>query len=366
MKREKMKREKRISEYLTAEVLEPLGDGDFRVEFLRHGMTVMQDNYYPEATLRAAADAGVFDGCKMYVNHASADDDARGHRDLGDWAGIIKQGTVRYNGNALEAVAHVHQPTMLTILQDAAAARAVGISHDSYVRYTPKTIDGQQVDVIDEITQCNSVDFVPEGNAWGRVLEAQRERQIMFAELTLEQLDAERPDLVEALTARAQEAAVAAEPQPDDTTTENETEEVDAMSDDTRAQLETMQEQVAALTAERDDLKGRLEREDAERATLAAVQQAVTTAGLADYEAARVMERFRGQIVAEADREHRIAEAIAAEQQHTAAVLSAAGVQTRVTEAGRSEQNTTDGYEAAHRAWCEKHGVEYRPLKGSE
>ena len=215
----------RVSEVGAEGAVEARGDGDYRVELISHGLTRDGQRYYDKAALEEAARSGLYDGAKMYLNHRVPDlDMARGHRDLHDWVATVKPGSVRFTGTALEALAHVHEGTWAAILDDPVARREVGLSQDATVRFYQKAIDGNQAQVIDSIEEVHSVDWVPSGNAWGRVLEAygepsedaqpvQEEVANMtvtpdLTNLTLEVLEAARPDLVAAVTARVQEAEV--------------------------------------------------------------------------------------------------------------------------------------------------------------
>ena len=350
MSSEKLRGRKRITEYLSTAV-EALADGDYRVEFVRHGWTADRSTYYTEAALKAAAEAGTYDGVKMYLNHEGQDDRERGHRSVTEWAGTIKPGSVVMATDGLEAVAHVHDPRLQNILGDPIAKASIGLSQDAYVAYRRKVIDGQEADVVENIVQCNSVDWVPAGNAGGRVLEnagAEEATEMSIDELTLEELREARPDLVTALLATAETIE----------------EEVPGMSEQ-KAAMQELMESNAALQAAFDLLQAKYEQEQEGRSQEAAAQAAVTAAGLQAHEAARVLETLRGRVIPEAEREAEIAAAIEAERTHTAAVLQAAGVQTRVENAGAAAagaQTNTD-YEARYREECAKRGVAYIPLK---
>ncbi len=206
--------------------LAALGDGDYRVRLIEHGKTRDGQRYYRQEALEAAAKAGLYENAKMFINHRDPASDARrGHRDVRDWAATIKPNTVTYTGSALEAVAHVHDPVLRGLLDDGTAKAEIGLSQDATIRYHQREIDGASTHVVEAIEAVHSVDFVPTGNAWGRVLEAyaeavgdtgpdaedanpDAEERMMsgIADVTLDVLEVERPDLVEALTERVREA----------------------------------------------------------------------------------------------------------------------------------------------------------------
>jgi len=329
-------------------------DGDFRVILAEHGWTEDGERYYPLTTLAAAAEAGLYDGVKMYINHEGTEDGVRGHRDVAAWAATVQPGSVHMTETGLEAIAHVHAPALLTVLGDPVAKAGIGLSQDSYVQYREKVIDGKPATVIEQVLQVNSVDWVPSGNTRGRVLEAEtQEDDMTIAEMTLEELREARPDLVDALLQEHGDAGTS--------TADKEAEEMDKQA------LAAVEAEKAALQAELDAVKAQVAAEQEQRASEAAVTTLVAASGLAPHEAARVIERLRGQAIPEAEREARVQEAVDAERAHTAAVLAAAGVQTRVTEAGAAEAGNAGGYsEEAHREWCRRHGVEYIPLKAGE
>jgi hypothetical protein len=182
--------ELRVTEFLPAGSVEALGDGDYRVMFLAHGTTKtgVPPRYYPKRVLEQAAGAAIFDGAKMYLNHVKPGKDVP-HRDLRDWAATIKPGSVRCVEGNLEAVCHAHLAEARAILDDPVAKLSVGLSHDSNIRVSKGRVDGADVHVVEAISKCHSVDFVPDGNAHGRVIEAAQEQETEMAELTPEQMD---------------------------------------------------------------------------------------------------------------------------------------------------------------------------------
>ncbi len=200
----------------------PLENGDVPIQIIAHGPTRDRKRYYRREALEAAVTAGHYDGAKMYLNHRDAVAEARrGHRDVREWVSTIKPGSVVARDGVLHAVAHVHDPVFLGVLQDPVARENIGISQDSTTKFYPRIIDGTPMHVVESIEKVHSVDWVPEGNAWGRVAEAYAEsaqdteaaEEVAMADLTtltLDVLEVERPDLVEALTERVRETLGAA------------------------------------------------------------------------------------------------------------------------------------------------------------
>lgn len=144
---------------------------EWLVEMVSAGFTADRRRYYPAQALEAAATAGVYDGKKMFWNHERPGPKPP-HRDLRDWVSTVLPGEVRVREGNLQALVHAHHPDLLLLLQDELARQAIGLSVDHRVRERSEVIEGLATRVVEEISECFSVDWVPEGNAHGRVLEA--------------------------------------------------------------------------------------------------------------------------------------------------------------------------------------------------
>lgn len=334
--------------------VDQLEGGDVRIEFLVHGLTRDGRRYYPRETLERAVTNRVFEGKKMYVNHAAAGQQAR---DLRDWAATIREGTVECIDGRLRAIAHVHSPELQAILADPVARKAVGLSHQSHIVYRPKTVNGKTVDNVAEITQCMSIDWVPDGNAWGRVAEAQQAAvaaemeasEMDITALTIEELRERRPDLIEAVV--AEHTTTTGGGNMADTTAE-------AMAA-LEAQLAELQTQHAALVAENAAYKA------AEEAAQRNAQIAEAVAALeqmTDAQRAIVSEH----LVALGDIEDIPAEATRFAEKLRAAVPAAPtrvqGAGTTVAEAASDASSMSD-YEERYKRECERRGLPYVPLK---
>lgn len=344
--------ETRVQEWFPARAVEPLGEGDFRVEFATHGLSQDGARYYPEEVFEAAAAAGIYDGAKMYLNHSDPGADTRrGHRDLRDWGATIKRGTVQCVGGNLQAVAHAHLPEALAILSDPIAKTEVGLSQDAIIRYRPNRINGRTVQAVESITKCLSVDFVPEGNLRGRVLEAAPDQEVpdmALDDLTLEQLAEARPDLVTAIEERAQENA--------------QKHEGDTTAADALAAAETRAAAAETRAREAEAKLAGLEQH-------AQIQQLVGEAeGLTEVSRQRVLESFAGRTVEADQLEAQVQEAVDAEKTYVAELLKASGVSTQVTGAGPTggTAQAREAYEATYKAECERRGITYMPLAVSE
>lgn len=341
----------RLTEYFPAGDISSLGDGDYRVEFISHGSTRDGKRYYPKQVLEAAAKAGIFDGAKMYLNHSDTSSDAkRGHRDLRDWGATIKTGTVEVVEGNVRAVCHAHLQEARAILDDPVAKQSVGLSHDSYVKMSKKRIDGKDMQVIESIESCNSVDFVPTGNANGRVLEAASaegdEADMDLTSLTAEQLKEARPDLYEQLTKPVTEPKQNA-PEPPVKVAEG--------------------ADVAAEFAKRDAEISQLRESLMVRDTAAIVAGIVAEAeGLSEIGKQRVKEQFAGIVIPATEIAAKVAEAIEKEKAYALQVLREAGVVPKVTGLGTSGGDPTqvkEAYNANMKSRLEKMGYDAKTIE---
>jgi len=379
--------ELRVTEFLPAGSVEALGDGDYRVMFLAHGTTKTghPPRYYPKRVLEAAVAAAIFDGAKMYLNHVKPGRDVP-HRDLRDWAATIKPGSVRCVEGNLEAVCHAHLAEARAILDDPVAKLSVGLSHDSNIRVSKGRVNGADVHVVEAITHCHSVDFVPDGNAHGRVIEAAQEQEMDMAELTPEQMDeivkrtAESvvepfANAVAAKIAESQkaadEAAKAEEEKRQQEAADAEKPEADRkLIEELRALREakvTEDQRVAEATAR---IKA-LEDERAAAGTLSTVRTLVDARDdLSPAAKARVVESFSGQIIATDQIGTRVQEACDTERAYALTVLQEAGVRTRVTGTGPTDTNRTQeatkAYEDGFTEFARNMGVDAKTLKAMQ
>jgi hypothetical protein len=380
--------ELRVTEFLPAGSVEAIGDGDYRVMFLAHGTTKTgaPPRYYPKRVLEQAAGAAIFDGAKMYLNHVKPGRDVP-HRDLRDWAATIKPGSVRCVEGNLEAICHAHLPEARAILDDPVAKLSVGLSHDSNIRVSKGRVDGADVHVVEAISKCYSVDFVPDGNAHGRVIEAAQEQETEMAELTAEQMEEITKRVVETVAepvanavaakiAESQKAAdeaakaeeeqrqqEAAEPEPANAADRRLNEELEALRKDRQAADMRIAEQAVQLKALSDA-------RDAD-ATLAQVRSLVDARDdLSPAAKARVIESFSGQIIATDQIANRVQETCDAERAYALQVLQEAGVRTVIRGTGATDgtrtQEAAKVYEDEFAARARSMGIDEKTLKAMQ
>lgn len=354
----------RVNEVFPACVLDApasgLADGDYRVLIIAHGPTNDGRRYYSRQVLERAVSDRVFDDSKMYWNHSDPlNDGRRGHRDVRDYCATIRPGTACVTDRGLEAVCHSHSPELRAMLADPVAREQIGISHDSFIRYRTRQIDGREMQAVETITKCNSVDWVPAGNARGRVVESDQEDLDMDADavrvLVREALDEALPGVVGDAVARAADERIAAAipgfvERVREVLTAPQAEEPVAVDgiEELRTQNVALQRKVEAL--ETSSRVAECERE-VERIVEAA--EGVTAAGRA-----RVVRQFAGQVIPQADIETRVAEALDEERTYEQEILRERGVRTRVSGAGAGEgaKRARESYEESLEAFWHSQG----------
>jgi len=379
--------EQRVQELFPAGAVEALGEGDYRVMFLAHGVTKTGNpkRYYPERVLEQAALAATFDGAKMYLNHVRPGKDVP-HRDLRDWAATIKPGSIRCVEGNLEAVCHAHLPEARAILDDPVAKLNVGLSHDSNIRVSKGRVNGADVHVVEAIVHCHSVDFVPDGNAHGRVIEAAQEQEIDMAELTPEQMEEITKRVTEAVAEPVANAVAAkiAETQKaadDAAKAEDEKRQQEAANAEKPEADRKLIEELRALREAKSSEDQRvaeatarikiLEDERAAASTLSTVRSLVDARDdLSPAAKARVIESFSGQIIATDQIATRVQETCDAERAYALTVLQEAGVRTKVTGSGATDtgrtQEATKAYEDGFTEFARNMGVDAKTLKAMQ
>lgn len=238
--------------------------GIARVVIIRAGFGNPVDNYYyPADVLRQSY--AIFEGAKMYSNHATAEEEAiRPEGDIRQWVGNLKNVTWDESQQAVVGDAVIHEPWLkdkLSGLRDVGLLSEMGISIRAVGKAYAGTVEGKQANIVEEILGVRSVDFVTEAGAGGVVVmyEADARRyDVDLVNITV--LKERRPDLVEEVKAEAKQ-------------------EVDTMTLEER--ITELEGQVTQLTEERDKAQGELEEAKKEKASAeakAAVEAALAAA----------------------------------------------------------------------------------------
>lgn len=312
--------------------------GRATVVVIKAGFNESKDRYYPAEML--IRDFGVFEGAKMYADHPTAEEDeARPERSIKDWVATLTDVKVDEAGT-ITGVAEVIEPwlmTKLASLRERNMLGEMGISINAVGSASKATIEGTETLVIEKLVASRSVDFVTEPGAGGIVtMYETRAHDIDLVELS--GLRERRPDLVKAI-----ETALRAEiKQEVRTIMESET------------QVHDLEGQVATLTTERDDARGKLEEADKAQAKAVAqkaIKEAVDKAELPDAAKDRLIKSF-----AEAETADGIEEAITSEKEYLGALAESGKVRNlgpSVPTPDKDMEAFKESMKAAHPDWDE-------------
>lgn len=126
--------------------------------------------YYSAEVLENAAKAGVFkSGTKMFLDHPSKSEGRdRPERSVRDLAAVLVEDAV-WNGEALVAVAHVAAP-FHSLFSDPEITTLIEVSIAAWADTRIGEAEGRKGEIITEITEVFSVDFVTFAGRGGRIL----------------------------------------------------------------------------------------------------------------------------------------------------------------------------------------------------
>ena len=159
--------------------------------------------YYPAEAIRRDIRT-IAEGQKMYKNHLTPQQEAQlagRPRSVDEWVATIEEAWTDDEGRGYGGVSFVDEDFHKKAKR---GFRHMGVSIRSRVKARPGTVDGKTYRVVESFVQGRSVDFVTEAGAGGgfeQIAESNREEISMgkFDGATLEELLAERPDLIEAV-----------------------------------------------------------------------------------------------------------------------------------------------------------------------
>lgn len=281
--------------------------GRGQVIVIKPGFNEDDSRYYSAEVLQR--DYGIFEGAKMFADHPTEEEDKiRPERSIKDWVGTLSEVKCGETG-IVTGIAEIIEPWLmqkLAALRDKGMLSEMGVSINAIGKASQGTIEGKETLVIEKLVACRSVDFVTEPGAGGVVTfyEADRHRDVDLVDLPA--LKEQRPDLIKALEAEVRVVI---------------NKEVKHIMDN-EEKIQELEGRIVTLTAERDDLKTKME--EAKKAEVKAeaqaiIKEAVDKAELPDVAKARLIERFK-----DAETTEGIEEAIKAEVDYIAK-LSEAG-----------------------------------------
>lgn len=302
---------------------------------IKPGFNADKSRYYPIEMLKR--DYKVFEGMKMYADHPTEEEDKslpeRSVKSTG-WVSSLKDVTVDEAG-VVTGVADIIEDWMmrkLANLRDKKMLSEMGISINAVGRASKATIDGVTTLVVEELTDCRSVDFVTEPGAGGLVTfyEADRSRDIDLVELSA--LKERRPDLVKDIEANVR-AEISKEVK---------------KSMENEQRITELEGENETLTTENTDLKNKIseaEKAQAKAVAQAAIKEAVDAATLPNAAKERLIERF-----VDAESADGIAEAIQSEIDYVAKLSEAGKVKNLGVSIPATEQEEKALREAIKRA----------------
>lgn len=169
------------------------------------GKNFSKKRYYPKETLKEAAP--LFAGLKMYLDHPTpAEEREKPERSLASWVSTIEESW--YEDGKIMGRAKVHNDDFWKKLkEDEVFRNNVAVSINASGKLYERDIDGVMMQVVEAITNPKSVDWVTEPGARGRVeyiLESEKRKEregdiTMLKTITLEEVQKDRPDLIEAV-----------------------------------------------------------------------------------------------------------------------------------------------------------------------
>lgn len=175
---------------------------------IEEGISASKNRYYPAEALREAAP--LFASLKNYIDHPTSDEErAKPERSINDWVSTITESW--YEDGKIMGKIKIHTDWLWEKLQDPVFRENIGLSINANGKRTIKEVNGKPMEVIEKIFAPKSVDWVTEPGARGRVAHLLESGQInsnqgdkeMLKTVKLEEVKAERPDLVNVIESEA-------------------------------------------------------------------------------------------------------------------------------------------------------------------
>lgn len=169
------------------------------VTIIRPGFNTSKSRFYGKNML--ARDHKVFEGAKMFLDHASDSPFSSGVRSIKDWAASLKNVRVAEDGSLVgdAVIIDTDFRSKLRTLRESGLISEMGVSINAYAKAKEDTISDIPTLNVESIVACESVDFVSFPGAGGHIQAYEHASSKMLQNLTLEILERERPDLVSKL-----------------------------------------------------------------------------------------------------------------------------------------------------------------------
>jgi hypothetical protein len=178
--------------------------GNLTITVIKPGVSKNNRYYSPELLKKSV---GIFEGAKMFVDHATNKQDAeRPEGSVKDWVGTISSVKCESDGT-VKATANIHNEafkTNLSNLKKAGNLSQMGVSIRAFGEAKDGEVSGKRCKIIESLLGCKSVDFVTFAGAGGQVesmSEAADPDDVML--MDVDTLCAKRPDLIKALESKS-------------------------------------------------------------------------------------------------------------------------------------------------------------------
>lgn len=193
-----------------------LAKGELTVTFIKPGLNSSGKRFYPKETIAEGVTGGLFNGLKMFVNHASLQElSQRPERSLTEWVSTVKEtwtDPATGDGKAKIQVVQTWFKNFLKDLQEAGALPDIGLSIFATGRVKPGVVQGKSTSIVEKFQSAMSIDWVTEPGAGGRIdaiWESHQPMMIKEQELNmlnsmkledaLKEIRESRPDILEAI-----------------------------------------------------------------------------------------------------------------------------------------------------------------------
>lgn len=264
---------------------EETGKMTAHVRIIKAGRAKGKNRRYTSESIRKAAREGVYDGMRMYVNHS---DRPPTKRDMSEMVSAVESTQYNPKADAVEAEVEFFDERFFDYAQR--AKKHIGLSADHRIRVTYAQEGTDRIENVTEIPFARSVDWVIYPAAGGEILsfgkESEGADQVEWNEVTLDDLKAHAPKLLEAYkTEFARESAGPddyPDEEPDEEGTTKKTQESLTRDDVTKL----VQEQVQAIQTAADE-KARKQSETTKK-----VREMVSKSGLPSRTQARLVNLF--------------------------------------------------------------------------
>jgi len=287
-----------------------LAKGIVPVRFLSPGFNSSKGRFYSEQSINDAVE--VFEGAKMFANHPTKEDERNiPERRVQDWVATLKNTKLSDSGNAV-GEAHINAGWLKEKVQNLAEQGdlgQLGLSILGIGKSLKTSIEGTKTMLIEGILKGKSVDFVTEPGAGGYagLMESASSDLKDLDIIGLDDLKESRPDLIEILETEFKT---------------NQEKEIKTMAE-TEKTIEELNEKVATIEKERDELQVKIEEADKDKAKAVAqesIKSIIAEADVPEVAKTKLLAQF-----ADADSDEGVKEAVEAERTYLAA-LSEGGI----------------------------------------